>query len=543
MPRAWASLLVPVVSGTLALAPQPAGAGDAATPISVTTTDDVVEPSDGVTSLREAVGMANDHVGDDIIVLSEGGAYTLSLCDEDPYDGDTNADDDLDHLDPSGSLTVEGNGATIVGGTTCPSRVLHSLGEGVVYLRQLTIRGGRLDLFDDISGGGVRTWGDLVGQGLVLLDNHAVGTLGLSGAGTGGGADSGGTITLIDSEVGESSAGFGGGLSATLVVLEHSIVRDSRADGSGGGIDAEYIHVGGASQILRNRSGCIQYACFEGGGLAASDVARVTGGSVVAGNQTSGTGGGVSAATVVIRASTVRDNRASGGGAGVAGHTVTVTDSTVADNVLGPSPAAAGHARGAGILGGERVIVTDSTVSGNRAEAGTRAGGIRSEHALDLTNSTVSGNVAVEGPGAGVSTKGIIWLDHATIVRNRGAAGSQLNTRGSVYSFNSLIGRGDGVPACRVLGPMSSHYTFVQRGPGAAACKVGSGTGDVVGVGGLGLGPLADNGGSTQTHLPTGSALSVIPNVACNSEPVDQRGQPRPRGGHCEAGSVEIDEP
>jgi len=54
---------------------------------------------------------------------------------------------------------------------------------------------------------------------------------------------------------------------------------------------------------------------------------------------------------------------------------------------------------------------------------------------------------------------------------------------------------------------------------------------------------LRDNGGATQTDAPLiGSPiLDSIPVERC-SVAVDQRGRPRPAGGGCDAGAVELQE-
>ena len=66
------------------------------------------------------------------------------------------------------------------------------------------------------------------------------------------------------------------------------------------------------------------------------------------------------------------------------------------------------------------------------------------------------------------------------------------------------------------------------------------------------LGPLASNGGPTETLLPqVGSpAINAIPTSTCesaqfldSSTPTDQRGISRPQGGACEIGSVEVAAP
>jgi hypothetical protein len=62
------------------------------------------------------------------------------------------------------------------------------------------------------------------------------------------------------------------------------------------------------------------------------------------------------------------------------------------------------------------------------------------------------------------------------------------------------------------------------------------------------LGPLANNGGPTQTRLPqTGSPLiDAIPTGSCQADgasgiTADQRGVSRPQGPGCDIGAVEVE--
>jgi hypothetical protein len=57
----------------------------------------------------------------------------------------------------------------------------------------------------------------------------------------------------------------------------------------------------------------------------------------------------------------------------------------------------------------------------------------------------------------------------------------------------------------------------------------------------LKLGPLADNGGPTETHalLPGSVAIDVIPTDMCEVDE-DQRGETRPGGAMCDAGAFEV---
>ncbi|WP_430284641.1 choice-of-anchor Q domain-containing protein, partial [Salmonella enterica] len=56
------------------------------------------------------------------------------------------------------------------------------------------------------------------------------------------------------------------------------------------------------------------------------------------------------------------------------------------------------------------------------------------------------------------------------------------------------------------------------------------------------LGPLTNNEGTTETHLPQdGSPAIDAGNLIC--EALDQRGLPRPSGAACDIGAVEVQQP
>ena len=74
-----AGALTTAASTSLLASPASAG-GPVTTPISVTTTLDVVDPADGLLSLREAFTQANaDGLANDV-VLQQGVTYVLDLC-------------------------------------------------------------------------------------------------------------------------------------------------------------------------------------------------------------------------------------------------------------------------------------------------------------------------------------------------------------------------------------------------------------------------------------------------------------------------------
>lgn len=69
----------------------------------VTTSNDVIDPNDGVLSLREAVIASNANAGDDTIIITTG-THTLSIA---GVNENAAATGDLDITDTSGKTTIE----------------------------------------------------------------------------------------------------------------------------------------------------------------------------------------------------------------------------------------------------------------------------------------------------------------------------------------------------------------------------------------------------------------------------------------------------
>jgi hypothetical protein len=193
---------------------------------------------------------------------------------------------------------------------------------------------------------------------------------------------------------------------------------------------------------------------------------------------------------------------------------------------------------GGGIANSGTLTLTNSTVSGNNAEVG---GGIFNyDGTLTLTNSTVSGNTADFG-GGGIYNGGTLTMTNSTVSGNTATEGNSISNAGfgTMTLTNSLVD-GD----CQ-FGP--NNVTESNGGniesPGNT-CRFDQPTDHVsVTEHDLNLGPLADNGGLTETHaLGVGSvAIDHIPAVDCEVGE-DQRGQPRPETGGtmCDVGAFEV---
>jgi CSLREA domain-containing protein/uncharacterized repeat protein (TIGR01451 family) len=248
--------------------------------------------------------------------------------------------------------------------------------------------------------------------------------------------------------------------------------------------------------------------------------------SILSNNSTSGSGfgGGIfnssSSGTINVINSTLSNNSApNGGGGGIANNgsgSVSVTNSTLSGNSAG------GSGFGGGIYNNNAgpVSVTNSTLSGN--SAGSVGGGISNQSTgqVTVTNSTLSDNSAGTFGGAIASNGTVpVQISNSIIAGNSApGAGPNLNGSFTTQGYN-LIGDNGSVTS-----------SFPAGNPNA--------NGDIVGTNAAPLdpllGPLANNGGPTQTHrlLTTSPALDKGKNFAVdennNSIATDQRGLLRP---------------
>ena len=489
---AWA-LLVPTAVGARALT-----VDTTADDGSLTACDDTT-PND--CSLRGAITVANANPGADTVVLPSG-TYTLTIAgtgEDANATGDLDVTDDLALQGADAATTIIQACAVVAPATTCQAvdRVLDvdPGAKGItVMVSGVTLRNGFApsNNFDD-GGGGVRNRGALtITDGVVIA--NAVDPL---GSGSGGGiCHRAGTLTLVRSHV----------------------------DGNQSGATAGGIFVG------------------SGIGLGSAPAALAVNDSTVSGNQSGGSGGGIYT-----------------GASNVAGKPlITVARSTIAGNVAATQD-------GGGIrMGRGTLTISDSTISGNSA-ANLGGGVVFFDAGLGhvFTNVTISGNQAARGGGLEFfptfNGTPVPSLNNCTIADNvahgvvssipgysvpafGGGVEADLSITNSIIAGN-VSDLDQGADCAGTL--TSGGYNLIQD---TQNCTItGDTSGDITGVD-PNLGPLADNGGPTETHallpgspaIDAGSpALAGSGNGAC--EAADQRGVARPVGPRCDIGAFEGD--
>ncbi len=260
-------------------------------------------------------------------------------------------------------------------------------------------------------------------------------------------------------------------------------------------------------------------------------------------------------------------------------------NSTVSDNIATglDSNSSPSNGRGGGIdarggsLGGS-LSLTDSTVTGNRAAlsggginansaitqltilrstlSGNRTGGLgggiynQSQNST-ITNSTISGNIAqilgggIHNSDFSVST---LSLTNNTITVNRSGGGSgvfndpagTVNILNTIIAANTIEDAGTGPDVSGAF--MSQGHNLIGSGDGSTGFVNGS-NGDQVGTTVLPkdpmLGPLANNGGPTQTHALLAGSPAIDTADPMNFPPTDQRLVVRPQGAGPDIGAFE----
>jgi CSLREA domain-containing protein len=351
----------------------------------------------------------------------------------------------------------------------------------------------------------------------------------------------GSIVSLVDMILTNNVASFAGGAvhvssSAPLIVTGSTISGNSAPNGGGITVGAD---TGGLTLVQSTVSDNTATGVQGGGGIEQRYGHLEIVNSLVSGNHSQGGGGGIWVdvfSDVSITDSRILDNTAAGNGGGIhnTGYSTTVTRSTIAGNEAGTS--------GGGIQNddGGQLTVENSTLSDNIA--GSTGGGILSASGccgsmLVVSRSTVSSNQAGSS-GGGIATQfayGESATVRASLIADNTAGGQPQDCLGSGGSLTSgghnLIGVGDA--GC-------TGFT-----DGVNNDLVGS----VAAPLDPKLGPLAPNGGTTQTHglLASSPAVDQIPVGTISgavalcpvSGATDQRGVSRPVGPACDVGAFE----
>lgn len=479
-------------------------------------------------TLREAI--VDSSAGDTVSVPT--GTYTLKL----------------DQLTVAHDLTINGVGAGSVkidGAKTF--RVLKVNAGTSLNLTGVTIQHGQAPSSGDVTGGGIYVLGNLTlrnstltqnqaaeGSGVSTDDNSSNATLdhvNVTGNGTadvGAGAveqNQGGSLTIKSSTITNNKAVDGAGVftgaqkSADKLTITDSTISNNTASSSkygagGGGINCDC----GPITFNITRTKVINNTANIGGGMYDSGIPVLTvTDSTFSGNH----------AKAVGSCSQGCEEDGSGGAfledGGGHYHFVRSTLSGNTADLHGGATYSSG--------GPTDFTISNSTVANNKAGGGGSAFRIDDVGQMTVSDSTVANNTAV---GASAQTRGQIGLCDTTPAFTLPSCTPKITFAHTIVSGGTTVNC-----AAPTGGTIVSNGSNIDSGK---SCKF-SAAGDKSNTAPK-LGPLASNGGSTQTMaLLTGSPAINAVVSGCPPPGIDQRGVHRPQGGRCDIGAFEYKPP
>jgi hypothetical protein len=442
--------------------------------------------SSGDLSLREAIDLANNVFGTSTITFHPGLAGSTLIL-----DSELSITDSLTIIgDNQNQITLDaGDGNDGVFGTEDGHRIFN-ISNGNSSLIDVTLSGLTLTGGDTRGGadGGSGSNGGAGGDGGAIrsFENLTIESLIVTGNATGSGGDGEFSQFSVPGDGGDGGRGGGIFSSGGVLTIEDSTIADNKTGGGG------------------------------------TSVGNSSGGDAGDG----GTGGGIhSLGPTIITRSTIANNATGIGGNGADG------------SFFGGNGGDGGDGGGVFHANGELSIL-QSTISNNLTAGGGAAG-----------TGGFSGGVAGDGgSGGGVHSTGAITLMHSTIFDNHAngmssIGGGVLNLEDPVFVSHSIIAGNTAGGSMDDIAPgtgtLNVDYSLLQQ----AGLAI-SGSNNIIGQP-ANLGPLAYNGGPTQTHalLLSSPAINAGDPNFTTPPSTDQRGQgfDRVRNGIVDIGAFELE--
>lgn len=261
------------------------------------------------------------------------------------------------------------------------------------------------------------------------------------------------------------------------------------------------------------------------------------------GNIAASTGGGIfvgQQVNLVLRECEVTDNYAEWGGGGMRVHvgigSCLIYDCTIANNSINST-----NATGAGIsCESGTLVINNSTITGNVGNVGAGVWG----NSFSINNSTITNNFAFQSGafegGGGVFTANpgsVCDIKNTIIAGNTTAGGDQHDIKDWAGSIFNSLGH-------NIIGTVGSvnfatNTTGDQYGDPSGSTTPNPGATEFPATYDAQLLALANNGGETKTHHPSGTSPAIDAGDNTGAPAFDQRGLPRIVNGTIDVGSVE----
>src|SRR5438105_3280404 len=411
-------------------------------------------------------------------------------------------------IDGDNRVTISGNHATHI-----------FYVNGVLTLTNITITDGYYPIWPLGDGGAARNYGTLNINNSRFLRNQTTPDF------SGGAIVTYGILNITNSEFGYNKGGNGGaiylGSAAAVATIVGSNFHDNEAT------DPKNSH-GGAILLSEGASMTVDSSRFNNNKASVGTGSQAVGGggavymradstvtmtnTVLEGNLAAGVGGAiVNQGTLTLVNSNVSGNSATylfGGGIDSAFGSNTFTNTIVSNNFA--------SVQGGGIsmfMG--TANLTNVTFNSNSVGFGGQGAGLYNySGTATLTNTTLSANSGTGRAGAIVNT-GTISLVNTTVIGNEAPQIQHFNDAALATLKNTLIAQGGFSGNC--------FGAFTSLGGNLSdddSCSFGAGRDHV----NILLGPLANNGGFTETHLPLPGSIAIDNGIASGAPARDQRG-------------------
>ncbi len=455
--------------------------------------------------------------------------------------------------------TITGNGAgSAVTGTGANGAGLHVNTIATVNISNSTISNNASNNAIATSTASIFGGGVFIGGGTTTITNSTI---------------SGNSVAITGA--GSTGASFAGGIynqQAILNITDSNVINNTASNSitPASSFHAAIRTLAGTIAATTTITNCTisgNTAGGDGGGVVniptstLNSTTNIIGSTIFGNTSTAGAGGGVlnssgsttatSVGAVNITNSTIRNNNAVfgagimnqiSGSTGVGAATTTLTGSTVNGNVATGNGGGIYNISFATATGTATINSTNSTISGNR---GSNGGGITNENGAAAVGATSNLNFSTVASNTATTSGGGL---------NQGGVGSTINLKNSIVADNSATTSGPDI-----FGTITSQdYNHVEDITGgvffASSARKGKETlsffalpNDVTGSDPL-LGVLANNGGTTLTHLPAiaSPVANTIPSGASDCGilvTTSQNAVTRPQGVGCEKGGAERSAP
>jgi hypothetical protein len=434
----------------------------------VNSLQDILNPANGVVTLRSAIQMANQTPGSNTINLTLAGTYKITLPATGAHDNAGGAFTIIPNAKSAAgsNLTIRNmsGGTVVVDGNHLdrvfdinPNNVLLANAPFTVVMQGFTVQNGIAQPGDAApgSGGGIRDQANvnLTLTNMTVNNNFAT-------------ADGGGiamenptvstfwTLTINNSTITNNHAGdAGGGIetdgSGTDLINSGTVITGNTCVNQGGGIWLDAIQVGdtfqGASLTVNGATISGNQALSAGGGLgggignAGNGAVTILSSSLVnnfAGMNGGGFGDENAQGSLTVQNCSFLNNTAIGIGGGIAsGGPVTIGSSTVANNFAGQTGGGFGDENAQDSLTAQNSNFLNNT-------AAVAGGGIATSGTLtSITSSEIDGNTS-GSTGGGLFTKGItLTIQSSTLANNTASdngGGIELATTGAADQGSTI---------------------------------------------------------------------------------------------------------